>query len=210
MIGELASFIKAREKSLTGDCNGSIVTFPGLAKDAPLFDDLPTKISRQFKGDCEKAKVKTSDASGRVVDVHCLRYYFGTELARAGVPLHVVQKLMRHSTPTLTSGVYIHSTLSDLGAMVDRLPDTGTSAENQAAEAVGNAETQGTPESTQPVGETVQNLSEYGNIETMKRNENSGTQTGGTPNKIRGMAANLGWQPVGDSNPCDGTENPAS
>lgn len=67
-----------------------MIQFPSADRDASLFDDLSLKVSPQFKADCELAKVETTDASGRVVDVHCVRYYFGTELARAGAPLHVV------------------------------------------------------------------------------------------------------------------------
>ena len=36
------------------------------------------------------------------------------------------------------------------------------------------------------------------------------SKRGGNPCKHWGKAANGEWQPVGDSNPCDGTENPAS
>lgn len=152
IVDEVVSFIKARKQSLTGDSTAlNVIAFPGDGGDVPLFDDLPLKVSPQFKADCKAARYKTVDASGRekisevktedefgrVADVHCLRYYFGTELARAGVPLHVVQKLMRHSTPTLTSAVYIHATLNDLGAAVDLLPDMGAALmdEKQTAEA---------------------------------------------------------------------------
>ncbi len=213
IVDELASFIDAREKSLTSDSRGSnVIAFPGDGGEAPLFDEVPTKISRQFKADCIAAGVVMADDAGRVVDVHCLRYYFGTELARAGVPLHVVQKLMRHSTPTLTSGVYIHATLNDLGAAVDLLANTGsvTVAENKAAEAMKNTRVDTTLNPTQPDVKTLQSTSLYGNIKALKTSGGNRTKTGANPNKIRGMAVNSEWQPVGDSNPCDGTENPAS
>ncbi len=139
IVDEMESFVEKRKQTLTGDSTGAVLAFPGLMG-AHLFDDLPLQVGKQFKGDCEAAGVETVDASGRVVDVHCLRYYFGSELARRGVPLHVVQKLMRHSTPTITSGVYVHSTLSDMGAAVDMLPDTGaTATEKQAATGTVNA-----------------------------------------------------------------------
>ncbi len=179
IVDELASFITAREKSLVGDSSASIVAFPGTAKDAPLFDDLPVKISKQFKGDCEAAGVDVVDASGRVVDVHCLRYYFGTELARAGVPLHVVQKLMRHSTPTLTSTVYVHSTLTDLGAAVDMLPDTGaTATKKQATASSENLQTEGTPKGTPTDGKTLHTGATSVNLPTLK---SAGTKHTKTP-----------------------------
>jgi len=208
IVDELASFIKAREKSLTGDCGASVVTFPGVIGNALLFDDLPLKVSRQFKGDCKAAGVMAVDASGRVADVHCLRYYFGTELARAGVPLHIVQKLMRHSTPDLTSNVYVHATLTDLSAAVDLLPDMGI--QEQAAEAAGKGTSQGTPKSILADGKTLHFTSSDAVMKGTGGNKVKAGHTCVSPNKYRGKAVNEGWQPVGDSNPCDGTENPGA
>ena len=208
IVDELASFIKAREKSLTGDCGASVVTFPGVIGNALLFDDLPLKVSRQFKGDCKAAGVMAVDASGRVADVHCLRYYFGTELARAGVPLHIVQKLMRHSTPDLTSNVYVHATLTDLSAAVDLLPDMGI--QEQAAEAVENDTSQGTLKGTLANVKTLHSTSSNGVMKGIGGDKGKAGHTCVLPNKYRGKAVNERWQPVGDLNSCDGTENPAS
>ncbi len=213
IVDEVVSFITARKQSLTGDSTASIVTFPGVMADVLLFDDLPVKISRQFKADCEAAKVATKDASGRVVDAHSLRYYFGTELARRGVPLHVVQKLMRHSTPTLTSGVYIHATLNDLGAAVDLLPDTGAAPmdEKQAAEMIPQGGiSKSTPKGTLADVKTLQFTSSNGVMKGISGDEIKSGHTCVSPNKIKGKAVNERWQPVGDLNSCVGTENPAS
>ena len=134
----LVSFIKAREKSLVGDCGASIVAFPGTAKDAPLFDALPLEISRVFAADVKAAGLKSPDESGKVIDAHCLRYHFASELARAGCPVHILQKLMRHSTVDLSMRVYVHSTLDDLAGAVSALPEIGADVMDvkQAAEAM--------------------------------------------------------------------------
>ena len=43
----------------------------------------------------------TTDAG--TADVHALRVYFATSFARAGVPLVMAQRLMRHPDPRLTA-----------------------------------------------------------------------------------------------------------
>ncbi len=226
IVDEMVSFITARKQSLAGDSGASIVVFPGVVADSPMFGDLPIKISRQFKGDCRAARyktvdesgqevisdVKTKDAFGRVADVHCLRYYFGTELARRGTPLHIVQKLMRHSTPDLTSNVYVHATLTDLSGAVDLLPDMGAAAmdEKQAAEGVENDASQGTLKGTLTNVKTLHSTASNGVMKGISGDKKNAGHTRISPNKYRGKAVNERWQPVGDSNPCNGTENPAS
>lgn len=42
------------------------------------------------------------------VSVHSLRHTYGTLLAKKGTPLHVIQKLMGHSTPAITLRHYSH------------------------------------------------------------------------------------------------------
>ena len=54
------------------------------------------------------------DADGGRFDFHALRSQFATELARANVSLAAAQKLMRHSTPALTSNHYTALGLLDL------------------------------------------------------------------------------------------------
>jgi len=69
-----------------------------------------------------------------VVDFHALRTTFGTNLARGGVSLVMAQRLMRHSTPTLTANVYTVLSRDDERAAVAALPDwTGPAAEEQRA-----------------------------------------------------------------------------
>src|SRR5262249_51388920 len=73
--------------------------------------------------DLEAAGIPYWDASGRVADFHCLRHSYLTALAKSNAPVKVVQTLARHSTPTLTLGVYAHVGLYDQAAALDALPD---------------------------------------------------------------------------------------
>ena len=44
-----------------------------------------------------------------------------TLLARAGVPLVVAQRILRHSDPRLTANIYTRVDLADLQAGIDRM-----------------------------------------------------------------------------------------
>lgn len=114
----MAGYMAERLRRLAG---GSTL-LPGAFNTHPFFDGLPLSLAKAFKKDCESAGVKVEDASGKVIDIHSLRYFFGTELARAGVPITTTQKLMRHSTPHITAQVYIHATMQDKQQAVDLLP----------------------------------------------------------------------------------------
>jgi len=74
---------------------------------------------RGFRRDLKAAGI---DPEG--VDFHALRVTFATNLARSGVPLALAQRLMRHSTPALTSNIYTRLRLDDEEAAVDgSVPD---------------------------------------------------------------------------------------
>jgi integrase len=70
--------------------------------------------------------VEKLDATGRVLDLHALRHTYGTRLVAAGVDIKTVQTLMRHSTPEMTLGIYVHSDRTRLATAVTQLPMTGT------------------------------------------------------------------------------------
>ena len=57
-----------------------------------------------------------------MADFHALRHSFITALAMSKAPVKVIQSLARHSTPTLTLGVYAHVGLFDQTAALDALP----------------------------------------------------------------------------------------
>lgn len=64
-----------------------------------------TPRMKTWRADLERAGITETTAEGRL-DFHSLRVTFGTHLAAAGVPLSLAQRLMRHSTPALTSNYY--------------------------------------------------------------------------------------------------------
>jgi len=68
------------------------------------------------------AGIERVGKDGRSIDVHSFRKTFGTMLARAGVPLTTVQRLMRHSTPLLTAKLYIDVDPVDMTQALSALP----------------------------------------------------------------------------------------
>jgi len=78
-------------------------------------------ICRALYRDLKAADIDRIGSDGRSIDVHSLRKTFGTMLARAGVPLTTVQRLMRHSTPLLTAKLYIDVDPLDMTQALDKL-----------------------------------------------------------------------------------------
>jgi integrase len=79
----------------------------GVKSHERIFHYNNNSIRRSFYGDLKAAGIERKGEDGRSIDVHSLRKTFGTMLARAGIPLTTVQRLMRHSTPLLTAKLYI-------------------------------------------------------------------------------------------------------
>ena len=105
--------------------------------DAPIFGAMSSHTNLMMKADLEAAGLAYRDADGRVADFHALRHSFVTALARSSAPVKVVQTLARHSTPSLTLGIYSHVGIHDQAGALDALPDLGptrpTTAEPMAA-----------------------------------------------------------------------------
>ncbi len=86
----------------------------------------------------------------RHVRFHDLRHTTATLLLKEGVPLAVVQKVLRHSDPKLTSEIYGHLELADVRRGLERL-DFGPAAlpvpapRRAEARAVANAENRTAP-----------------------------------------------------------------
>jgi integrase len=121
--------------------------------DAPLWPGKWQKDgARMIRGDLRQAKarwIKTAhdrqerrkrrdaeflavaDDAGRVVDFHSLRVSFVTLLVKAGASVKAVQELARHSTPTLTLGVYTKLGIHDLTGALDGLPNLTPAASGQ-------------------------------------------------------------------------------
>ena len=86
-----------------------------------------------------------ADDSGHVADFHALRHTFVSWLVASGAPVSVCQQLARHSTPTLTIGVYSHPTLADhraaLRAIASANPNPAVGPESPAMRATGTDHT---------------------------------------------------------------------
>lgn len=74
-----------------------------------------------IKKDLLAAGIPSKDDQGRQFDFHALRGQYASMLARAGVPIQHAQKLMRHSTPTLTMKIYTHLETEELREQADKL-----------------------------------------------------------------------------------------
>jgi len=83
---------------------------------------LPSKPIDMFRRDIEAAGIAYVDRQGKFADFHNLRHTFVTRLVRAGVAPAVAQKLVRHSTMTLTMDYSTHISLYDERAALVALP----------------------------------------------------------------------------------------
>jgi integrase len=92
------------------------------AGDADPVLSMPANFVNTFYDDIEAAGIPRQDAAGRVLDLHALRHTFGSRLVAAGVDIKTVQSLMRHSTPVLTLGIYVHCDRARLRQAVEQLP----------------------------------------------------------------------------------------
>jgi len=90
--------------------------------DSELVVPVSDRLLRQFKDDLEAAKIRLRDARGHTVDLHALRHTYGTMLINSGADIKSVQTLMRHSSPVLTLGIYLHSDKGRLRNAVANLP----------------------------------------------------------------------------------------
>lgn len=114
--GTVAALLRHKEDAEKGaKPEGDDEPEKGDAERAPVFKSLPGK--RTFDRDLARAKLVRLTAEGKLV-FHSLRSTFATSLARTGAPLTLTQKLMRHSTPTLTANVYTRLSLHDGRAAV--------------------------------------------------------------------------------------------
>ena len=69
----------------------------GIKSHEQIFRSNKNSIRQSFYRDLKAAGIERKDLDGRSLDVHSLRKTFGTMLARAGIPLTTVQRLMRYN-----------------------------------------------------------------------------------------------------------------
>lgn len=104
-----------------------------LGRDDILFQ-LPGKGVKRFYRDLEVAGIERVNALGKELDIHALRYTYGTMLANAGVSVATAQKLMRHSKPELTIGIYTDADCLNTVGAVESLPAVGSEQPLEAKE----------------------------------------------------------------------------
>lgn len=104
VVSQLRTYLAGREQSL----------------EAKLFERPPT--IRVFDADIRAAGIAKRDPRGRVVDIHALRYTFGTHLSAAGVHPRTAMAAMRHSRIELTMNYYTDPVLLDVAGAVNSLP----------------------------------------------------------------------------------------
>ncbi len=107
---------------------------PWLARRAPgrpVFDGMTDRTADMLKGDLKAAGVLYQTASG-VADFHALRAAFVSNLVASGASVKTCQTLARHSTPSLTIGVYAKASLHDIRGAVENLPDLTPAAPTPA------------------------------------------------------------------------------
>jgi integrase len=87
-------------------------------------------LSKSIQALFESCNIRTTEEVGQGhrrraivrVGFHSLRHTFVTLCAKAGAPLHVVQKLVGHGSPMLTSDKYLHLDKADKQAAIKSLP----------------------------------------------------------------------------------------
>ena len=67
-------------------------------------------MTRVFDRDLAFAGIPKHDERGRVLDIHCLRHTFATDLLNAGMRLECLQQLLGHAKIDVTR---IYAKLSD-------------------------------------------------------------------------------------------------
>jgi integrase len=102
----------------------------------PVFGRL-TRTADMIRADLARAGAPVETPEGRA-DFHALRVAFISGVVASGASVKTAPTLARHSTPSLTIGVYARAALHDIRGAVDALPDlTAPPAGPEAAAATG-------------------------------------------------------------------------
>ena len=115
---------------------------PWLALKAPgkpVFHPMTTRTAEMLRVDLEAAGIPYETDSG-VVDFHSLRGCYISYLISSGASVKTCQTLARHSSPSLTIGIYAKASLHDISGAVENLPDLtprGSIAERETLSATG-------------------------------------------------------------------------
>ena len=120
MVVTLQTLREVHKVILGRDLNDADPVF--RTPEAAVWMKPTNNAMRLFDRVLVRAGIPRVDGEGRKLDIHCLRHTFGSRLARNGVGLVQVQRLMGHSDPKLTAQVYTHLDVEDLRRAVE----TGT------------------------------------------------------------------------------------
>ncbi len=109
----------------------------GLAPAAPVFRlPHPDTVVDMLRADLAAAGIPYV-LDGRFADMHALRHTCGTWLAASGAHPKVIQRVLRHSTITLTLDRYTHAFRGDEAAAIARLPSLSESPPDAALRPTG-------------------------------------------------------------------------
>ena len=110
-----------------------------LPSGCPVFR-LPARTADMIREDLAAAGIPYETPSG-VVDFHALRGCYVSYLVSSGASVKTCQTLARHSTPSLTIGIYAKASLHDISGAVDALPDLNP--DRSKPEAIASTGTEG-------------------------------------------------------------------
>ncbi len=113
-LGGLRSVHERALSRSVGDSDPVFRTPEGARWPSPTTNSM-----RLFDRILQRAGIAKIDDEGRRLDIHALRHTFGSRLARNGVGLVHVQRLMGHSDPKLTAQVYTHLDVEDLRKAIE-------------------------------------------------------------------------------------------
>ena len=94
-----------------------------LPSGRPIFN-MPERTAEMIRVDLAAAGLEYETPSG-FADFHSLRGVYISDLVASGASVKVCQTLARHSTPSLTIGLYAKASLHDIKGAVASLPDPG-------------------------------------------------------------------------------------
>lgn len=117
LVATLKDLRVAQARSLAREAVASDPVF--RTPEAATWMRATNNAMRVFNRVLKRAEIARVDAEGRKLDIHSLRHTFGSRLARNGVGLVQVQRLMGHSDPKLTAQVYTHLDVEDLRKAVE-------------------------------------------------------------------------------------------
>ena len=143
--------------------------------DRPVFA-LPERTAEMIRVDLGAAGIDSETASG-VIDFHALRGTYVTHLVSSGASVKTCQVLARHSTPSLTIGIYAKASVHDLTGAVESLPDL--TPPGRPSEALAATGTEPNPAATRYATPAVVDGTQPEEIETVEFDAHSDLKSSG-------------------------------